>query len=202
MDGTLVDTIGLILRAFHETFTALGVPDREDPELLALIGKPLWAQMRIFDPSRVDELCATYQSNYEKFHDELARAFPGVEETLAELERRGHVLGVVTSKRRVTAQPGLAYFGLDGYFQAIVTANDTERHKPEPDPVLKALEMLGCQPGSAAYVGDSVYDIECGNAAGVLSVAALWGPFPRDLLATRRPGAFAEKPEDLLGLFP
>ncbi len=202
MDGTLVDTIGLILRSFHATFESLGLPDRPDPELLALIGKPLWYQMPLFDPERVDELCATYQSFYERFHDESAAAYPGIEEMLAGLEAQGHLLGVVTSKRQVTARPGLAHFGLDRYFKVIITANDTERHKPEPEPVLAALAALGCEAAHAAYVGDSTYDVDCGNAAGVFSVAVLWGPFERELLAQHQPGAFAETPADLLRLFP
>ncbi len=202
MDGTLVDTIDLILKSFHETFRLHGLPDVADPELLALIGKPLVVQMAGFDPDHVDQLCAAYQAQYEKYHDELAREFPGVREVLAELSRRGYKLGVVTSKRRTTARPGLAYFGLDRFFEVIITANDTARHKPDPEPVLAALEALGVGKEEAAYVGDSTYDIDCGNSAGVLSVAVLWGPFSRAVLAEHHPDVTLEEPAKLLELFP
>ncbi len=201
MDGTLVDTIDLILRSFHETFRLNGLPDLPDPQLLALIGKPLVVQMRGFDPERADQLCDAYQAQYEKFHDDLAREFPGIKEVIAELSRRGYRLGVVTSKRRATARPGLAHFGLDGFFEVIITANDTTRHKPDPEPVLAALEAMGCSAEQTAYVGDSTYDIDCGNAAGVLSVAVLWGPFSRAVLAEHAPDVALEKPGELLELF-
>ncbi len=202
MDGTLVDTIDLILRSFHETFRLHGMPDIPDPELLALIGEPLVVQMAGFDPHNVDRLCTAYQAQYEKFHDALAREFPGVKEVLQELARRGYRLGVVTSKRRLTARPGLAHFGLDSLFEVIITANDTGRHKPEPEPVLAALEALGCSKEEATYVGDSTYDVDCANAAGVLSVAVLWGPFSREVLDSHHPDIILESPRDLLELFP
>ncbi len=202
MDGTLVDTIDLILRSFHETFRLAGLPDPQDAELLALIGKPLYIQMKGFDPDNADQLCATYQAQYESFHDATAREFPGVKDVLTELVRRGYRLGVVTSKRRATARPGLAHFGLDGFFEVIITANDTDRHKPEPEPLLAALDRLGCRVEEAAYVGDSTYDVDCAKAAGVLSVAVLWGPFSRQVLAAHDPDVILETPGELLELFP
>jgi pyrophosphatase PpaX len=202
MDGTLVDTISLILRSFHETFRLHGLPDLPDPELLALIGKPLYVQMAGFDPGNVDKLCDAYQAQYEKLHDGLAREFPGVKEVLSELSRRGYRLGVVTSKRRATARPGLAHFGLDRFFEVIITANDTTRHKPDPEPVLAAMEALGCSDGQTAYVGDSTYDVDCANAAGVLSVAVLWGPFSLEVLEAHSPAVLLQSPHELLELFP
>lgn len=202
MDGTLVDTISLILRAFHETFRLHGLPDVPDRELLALIGEPLYVQMAGFDSDHVDQLCATYQAQYEKFHDAMAREFPGVKDVLHELSRRGYKLGVVTSKRRATARPGLAHFGLDRFFEVIMTANDTTRHKPDPEPVLAAMEALGCSDGQTAYVGDSTYDVDCANAAGVLSVAVLWGPFSREVLDSHSPDVTLRSPRELLELFP
>jgi pyrophosphatase PpaX len=107
-------------------------------------------------------------------------------------------LAVVTSKTTSLAQRGLEHVGVMEYFQTIVGCDSSERHKPDPEPVLLALDRLRYGPKEALFVGDSVHDIEAGNAAGVLSVAALWGPFTREQLAVAKPGRFVERIQDIL----
>jgi pyrophosphatase PpaX len=73
-------------------------------------------------------------------------------------------------------------------------------HKPEPEPVLVALRELGYQPHEALFVGDSPHDIASGNAAGVTSVAALWGPFTREQLGQQSPSRYLDRITDLPAL--
>jgi pyrophosphatase PpaX len=75
--------------------------------------------------------------------------------------------------------------------------NSCELHKPDPMPVRVALSELGYEPREALFVGDSPHDIKSGNAAGVISVAALWGPFTREQLRPYRPAEYLEKITDL-----
>ena len=88
--------------------------------------------------------------------------------------------------------------GLSGHFERVVGLEATERHKPDPAPVHHAIDALGARPGEAAFVGDSPHDVEAGNAAGVATVATLWGPFSRAQLAPARPRAWAERVEDVV----
>ena len=84
------------------------------------------------------------------------------------------------------------------YFEAVVGLESTVRHKPDPEPVRHALARLDAVADGAAFVGDSPHDVVAGNAAGVATVAALWGPFTRDELAPAHPRAWAARVSDLL----
>jgi len=106
-------------------------------------------------------------------------------------------MAVVTSKASAIAHQSLAFVGLDRYLPVVVGFDETTRHKPDPEPVNVALSRLGVAANHAAFVGDSPHDIHAGNAAGVVTVAALWGPFSRETLAAARPDHFIECLPDL-----
>jgi pyrophosphatase PpaX len=99
---------------------------------------------------------------------------------LARLRAEGRRLGVVTAKRRRTVDLAFRVLGLGRWFDAVVTAEDTVRHKPDPEPVLLALERLASAASDAAFVGDSPFDVGAGKAAGVFSVAVSWGGLHRE----------------------
>ena len=175
LDGTLIDSGAIILASFrHATQTVLR-REIPDAELAALVGgSSIHDQMRSIDAAQVDELVRVYREHNEPLHDEL-EAFEGIEHVLAELSREGRRLGIVTAKRRKTVELAFAVLPLERYFDVVVTSAMTERHKPDPEPVLTALERLGVGPAEAAFVGDSPFDVASGKAAGVFTVAVAWG---------------------------
>jgi pyrophosphatase PpaX len=197
-DGTLVDSVALILDSFrHATATVLGsVPD--DSVLMAGVGTPLREQMRSFDADRADELTAVYREHNALRHADLLRPYPGVDAMLAGLRLRGCMLGIVTSKMRDAVQLGMRYVAL-GDFDVVVTCDDTDRHKPDAAPVLHALALLDAPAAGAVYVGDAPYDVRAGRAAGVATAAAMWGDtFPADILRAERPDRELAQPEEAL----
>lgn len=202
LDGTLVDTIPLILYSFRETFRILGLPPRSDRELLLQIGRPLQEQARDIDPGRAGDIFDLYQRVYDDNYQHLVGEYPGVREAIAELKRRGYRLAVVTSKRRCNAARDLEMFGLAPYFEVLVAAEDTKNHKPDPDPVLKALEGLRIAPREAAFIGDSPYDVRSAHAAGLPAGVVGWGPFPKEVLREASPDYWIPEPQGLLRLFP
>jgi pyrophosphatase PpaX len=109
-------------------------------------------------------------------------------------------MAIVTSKLEPSARRSLDFLGLSRHFDLVVGLEATEKHKPDPAPVRYAVEGLGARPDEAAFVGDSPHDVLAGNAAGVATVAALWGPFGREDLAWARPRAWAEAPGEVLGV--
>jgi pyrophosphatase PpaX len=149
----------------------------------------------------VDQLLAEYRSHNHANHDLLARPFEGTEEVLLELRRRGYLIAVVTSKGRELGLRGLRLCALDRLIDSAVFLEDTDVHKPHPEPILAALQRLNKPANSAAYVGDSRHDMVAGRAAGVRTVAALWGPAPRVELERERPDYSAESVKDLLEIF-
>jgi pyrophosphatase PpaX len=200
LDGTLIDSGGMILASFkHAARTVLGreVPDER---IRAAVGGPgLLEQMRALDASRVDDLVRTYREHNEPLHAEL-RACAGIEGLLDQLQAEGRRLGVVTAKRRATTQLAFDVLPIADYFEVVVGSDDTERHKPHPDPILYALDLLGARPGEAAYVGDSTFDVRAAKAAGVYAIAVTWGGIhTRDRLEAEEPDALVDSCEELLG---
>lgn len=201
LDGTLIDSIGLLLECVHHTFEGR-TPAPTDEEWIAGIGTPLRKQLAMYTTSdaEMDELVDRYRTFQREHHDRLTWAFPGVIETLTELERRGNPMGVVTSKSNEMMDRGLAYVGAIEFMKTRIGMDSCKVHKPEPEPVLVALEELGYEPHEALFVGDSPHDIASGNAAGVTSVAALWGPFTREQLEPYKPAHLLQSITGLPGL--
>lgn len=202
LDGTLIDSGPMIVASMkHAAQSVLG---REIPEevLAAAVGGPgLVAQMHALAPDRVDDLVAAYREHNEPLHDEL-EAFWEVIEVLPRLRGEGRRLGIVTAKRRATVELAFRRLPeLESSFDVVITSDDTERHKPAPDPILAALVRLGVAPAEAAYVGDSPFDIRAARAAGVYAVAVAWGGIHGDdVLERERPDAFVRHAEELLGV--
>jgi pyrophosphatase PpaX len=202
LDGTLIDSTELILKTFRDTFDTLGMPKRSDEQLLSQVGRPLYLQMRDIDPERQSELVEMYAKLYRENHDQLIREIPGVKGALTELKDRGYRMAVVTSKRSSGTQYDLKHFAMTHLIEVVVAANDTDHHKPRPEPVLKALERLGASSREATYIGDSPFDIRSAHAAGVLAGAVEWSPFPREVLEAEEPDFWVPTPESLTELFP
>ncbi|HEU0297861.1 MAG TPA: HAD-IA family hydrolase [Longimicrobium sp.] len=201
-DGTLADSTELVMRCYRHTMqTHLGhCPP--DEEWLRGFGTTLESQMVRFarDPAQVEAMLDTYRTHQNELTDALMRPFPGAVETVAELERRGYRLAIVTSRRRRATLRGMELCGLVSHFDVIVTPEDVTEAKPHPEPVLFALKRLGVAPAEALFVGDSPHDVAAGRAAGTRTAGALWGPFPRAALETARPDALLTMQQDVLGL--
>jgi len=196
LDGTLVDSAAVILGSFHyatETVLRRRFPDER---ILAQVGgSSLTHQMRLLDPDHVDELVRVYRAHNDPQYSEVA-CFEGVLEVVRQLNSEGRRLGIVSAKRRATVERVFESAGMSDLFDVVVGSDETELHKPEPEPIHKALELLQARPADAAYVGDSPFDVAAARAAGVFAVAVGWGGIHR----VEDADAFAETPEELLGV--
>ena len=207
LDGTLVDTTDLILESFACTFERHlpgRLPTRE--QLIATFGRSLPETLRELaaeagmpDPDGFgDAMLETYRAFQETRHDQLIRPFPGVEEMLRAMADAGHRLGLVTSKMEAYARRGLRLFDLERFFEVGVFHDDTDRHKPDPAPLLLAASRAAIAPERGIYIGDSIHDVAAGRAAGMRTVAVLWGPFDRAVLQAAGPDVMAASPHELL----
>jgi pyrophosphatase PpaX len=200
-DGTVIDSGAIIIASMrHATKTVLGrdIPDEELGR--AVGGSGLVEQMRLIDAQLVDELVACYREHNEPLHAELAEC-AGMTDVLTELKEEGRKLGVVTAKRRETVKLAFSYLPLEHFFDVVVGSDDTERHKPDPQPLAHALDLLGADRGDAVYIGDSPFDIRAAKAAGMHSVAVTWGGIhPRERLEAEHPDAVVDNPAELLAV--
>ena len=201
LDGTVIDSGGIILASMRHAATTVLGRDFSDEQLMAAVGGPgLEHQMRALDPGRVDELVTVYRVHNEAIHDTL-QPCPGMESALTRLKEEGRTLGIVTAKRRITVELAFEHVPFAHLFDVVVGGDETERHKPDPEPVLLALERLGVGAEGAAYVGDSPFDIAAGKAAGVYSVGVTWGGIHgRERLEAEGPDALVDTAEELLAV--
>ena len=197
LDGTLVDTIELLLTSFrYATEQVLGqaLPDEV---LLRDVGIPLAAQMKTFSEEHADELLTVYREHNAAHHDALIREYEGTAPVLDELRARGYRLAVVTSKLNHMARRGLDCFGLLGHFDFVIGADDVAVHKPDPYPLVEAATRLGLDPAACAYVGDAPHDMTAAIGAGMVSIAATWGAHAPERVLEPGPDYVIEHIEEL-----
>ena len=199
LDGTVVDSGAIILASMrHATREVLGQEFRDDELLRAVGGPGLEAQMAVFAPDQVDELVRVYRAHNEPLHGEL-EACLGMEDVLVQLRREGRRLGVVTAKRRATVELAFARIPLGHMFETVVGGDETERHKPDPEPLLVAAGRMAVSPDVCAYVGDSPFDVRAARAAGMHAVAVTWGRIhDREKLEREQPDAIVDTAKELL----
>ena len=205
LDGTIIDSIELILRSYRHTMALhrSHEPMPRDEMWIAGLGTPLWAQFGQIteDREEIEAMVQTYRTYNLSHHDALVRPYEGVVEEIRRLKKHGKKLGVVTSKLRDGAMRGLRVSGLDDVFDIVIGCDDVTNSKPHPEPVLRAVEALGVNAAETVFVGDSRHDMESGRAARVQTAAVLWGPFDRAHLEDLSPDYWLEKPEDLRQLY-
>ncbi len=194
LDGTLLDSIALILESYRYTLAAHGLPPRSDEDVLSGLGTTLEHQFTrwVGPDGPVQALVDTYIAHNLEVHDRLVTPYPGVTEVVEALHAAGARLAVVTSKRRRGAQAGLAALGLAECFEVLVAGDDVTRAKPDPEPVRLALSQLGDPaPARVVFVGDATHDVHAGQAAGVVTVAVTWGAGREDALVAAKPDHIA-----------
>ena len=181
LDGTLVDSIELIIDSARHAFIGFEGRAPSDEEWRAGIGRPLATAFRQFtgDEAEVERLIGRYREYQLANHDRLMRAYDGIVGVIHTFAAAGHPLAVVTSKSDWLAKRALELVGLDADFPVLVGCDSCTNHKPHREPVERALALLNVPREQALFVGDSPHDVESGRAAGVYTVAVTWGAFSR-----------------------
>jgi HAD superfamily hydrolase (TIGR01549 family) len=203
-DGTIVDSARAMLLSYRHAYKQhLGITfPRDDADFRRIV------PMRLAESSvRYGGTCAAAVAAYSRYYEhegyKNCRVYTGVCETLVELRRRGYGLGVASNKSRDRISADIAFLGIDGLFDVLVTSEDTPERKPHPAPLLKAAEQLGLSPAALAYVGDYSGDIIAAHAAGMVAIGVGWGGiFPLDTLQTAHPDYMVHSPETLTSLCP
>ncbi|MCL1632260.1 pyrophosphatase PpaX [Sporolactobacillus sp. CPB3-1] len=200
LDGTLIDTNHLILASFQYTLDRYfpGKFTRED--LIPFIGESLETSFRQVSTTMANEMIAVYRDHNSRYHDQLVREFPHVRETLTALKQDGCRLGVVSTKKRDMVERGLRHTHMTGFFETVVTGDDVRRLKPDPEPLVRAMNALSAQPGSTMMVGDSPSDILAGKQAQVRTAAVGWSLKGRAMLEELSPDCILDTMTDLLGI--
>ncbi len=198
VDGTLLDTVPLIVETYQYIFQKwLGRPG-DTAEILASIGIPLESYFRQFPADLIQPMQADYLEYNHSHLDSHVGIFLGIPQLLAALRQRGIPLGVVTSKRMASALHSLRGFGLESFFQVVIAKESTRTHKPEAEPVLESMRRLGLtDPQKIIFVGDSLHDLYCARNAGCRSAIVGWTAMPAAELRAAAPDFWLTKPDQL-----
>ena len=200
LDGTLIDSVQLILDSYHHTLRVHGIPARSDDDWLRGVGTPLRVQFADWDDADLLEaMVATYREYNLAHHDPMVTVYD-VGDMLRRYATPRSDLALVTSKNRQGALRGLHLTGLTDYFEVLVCVDDVQHPKPHPEPVESALALLGAERREAVFIGDSIHDMHAGRAAGVATAAVLWGPFGREHLEPTAPDHWLTTPHEVVEL--
>jgi len=178
-DGTVVDSFEAHLESFRRTLLRFGIAV-EDEEIYRRFGKPARQILKETLPEKyhryIDEIVKGKRAEFAETSRE-ARVFDGVEEILRYLKGRGVKVGLATSSDRKSVMRVLIRFGLDRYFDAILSSEDVEEAKPNPRIFIKTAERLGAAPGECLVVGDSIFDVIAAREAGIRVVIVANNPY-------------------------
>jgi 2-phosphoglycolate phosphatase len=187
LDGTLIDSTDAIVRSAWHTFDVLGEPRPSREAIVRTIGHPLEEQFGLLTGHDPHECARIYRERYGEICRAMTTLVPGAMEMLEALAEAGLDLGFVTSKRRQFAEWILEHLGVLGFFRVRIGPDDVARPKPQPDPILRALDLFGVPAEAMRYVGDMDFDVLACRAAGVRCVAVTTGYADRAELEALRP---------------
>jgi len=184
LDGTLIDSRADLARSINMMLADLGRPPLSESLISSFVGDGVWVlvyrSLKATDPNGKPPDDALHKLGIEtmrrRYSDQMlvsTHLFPGVPETLASLPEKR--MGLVTSKETDLAQMLLAHFGIARFFDCVVGGDQLPERKPDPKPVLRALDLLGSQPNSAVMIGDSENDVIAGKRAGTMTCGATFG---------------------------
>jgi pyrophosphatase PpaX len=198
LDGTLVDTNGIIVKALEVVFGEfLPEVDATLDLMKECIGPPLEVSFtRFVDQDTAQQMIRRYREYY-KAHEHLYYSiYPNVIDVLTTLKAQGYYLGVVTSKFRDSAMPSMVHYGIDSLMDVIVGLDDVTKAKPDREPVDLALSQLPSHTG-AIMIGDNATDVQSGQNAGVYAAGVAWAFKGRDQLIAVNPDYMLEDMTDL-----
>jgi len=195
LDGTLANSIDLVVASYRAAFATIGrAVDRD--VALRWIGETLRQTYAREVPGAGPEMETAYRSYYADHVDRIS-GYPGMPELLVSLNDAGAVTGVVTAKKREVALITMRQAGVEGLIELLGAMEDTTAHKPDPEPLLAAAAKLEVSPAACVYVGDATHDVMAAKAAGMAVIAVTWGAGQPEELAALNPTAWVNHTEEL-----
>ncbi|MBR1834123.1 MAG: HAD family hydrolase [Bacteroidales bacterium] len=191
-DGTLADTRQGIIRTVQGTLRQMGLPEAAPEAVSATIGLPLTECFRLATATpanRVEEAAAIYRNIFPSLALDHITIFPHVLETLHQLEQQGVVMAIVSSRHHISLDPLVRQLGIERYIPLSHVYGEDEglKPKPAPDLALKVLHDLGLSAEETLVVGDTIYDLQMGSAAGCHTCGVTYGNQSRSQLLTAKP---------------
>jgi HAD superfamily hydrolase (TIGR01549 family) len=202
VDGTLVDSLEMIISGLGDAFERYVGHRPGDDEIKGLIGLPISKQLALYRTSQptaeeVAEMTDFAISRFVAYEDRESVHADAVE-VLRLCRLNGIKTALVTSKNAIELDQFMQRFVGAQYVDATVCASDVTHPKPDPESALLACSRVGVDPVEAVMVGDSLYDLRCARAAGVTSIGVSYGSATKEALAAEKPRVIFDSPDALL----
>ena len=206
LDGTLIHSQDAICEALYACFAHVGARVPEKREILAMFGLPVEVMLRRLGGIEIGdataaEFIAEYKRQYPVHMADGARLIDNAKQTVDTIAALGLPICLITSERRANAQFILERRGLSKSIPYLITRDDVTRFKPDPEPLKRAMQRIGCRPDECVYVGESPFDIEAGVASGAYVAAVASGNWSAQSLLDKKPDVLLEDISELLPLF-
>lgn len=202
VDGTLVDSLQMIIQGLGDTFETFSQRRPTDREIRSLIGMPLSVQLKLYrevEPTEAElEVMKGYAMDRFDVHQASEQPFAEAVQMLRLCHLQGIKTALVTSKSTRELDGFMKRFSGAAFVNATVCASDVSHPKPAPDSALLACNLLAVDPSEAAFVGDSVYDMRCARAAGLTSIGVAYGAANAAELTAESPDLLVHTPAELL----
>lgn len=204
LDDTLVDLREASFVSFNETLRRHNLRTVSFQEMLDSWHVTWRDVVRSITPPGVDVdtllpvIGPEYMRRFAEIHLRYSKLLPGVRRALSELKRRGYLVGIVSRRTRKVLEEEMEKFKLQGLVDTLVGADEVEKQKPDPTPILLAAKRLNVDVGCCVVVGDATSDIKAGKSAGAFAVGVLTGLQDADQLRTESPDAIIAKIADLV----
>ncbi|WP_421102260.1 pyrophosphatase PpaX [Sporosarcina psychrophila] len=199
-DGTLLDTNELIIQTFQYVLGNHYPGKYERIDILPFLGPTLYESFDSVEPEKTEQLIEEYRAWNKSMHDELSIEFDGVSETMRLLKAAGMKMAIVSTKRKDMIMRGLELLDVEGVFDEVIAMDDVTKTKPDPEPILLALERLGANADEALMIGDNYHDIVGGQNAGVRTAGVAWSAKGEAFLQTFNPNYMLQHISELLQL--
>lgn len=186
LDGTLIQTTEPIMETFKITFENFFKEIQLTQEVLtSFLGQTLYQTFKLYESSdaKIEEIIQFYRKTSEALIDQGLDAYPHAETVMNWLKKKGIKVGIVTSKMNRVAKEHLEKTNLLSYVDHVIGYEDVIHHKPDKEPIIKALQFFNVDSSEAVYIGDHENDIKAAKKAGVLSCGVTYSHRLQALLA-------------------
>lgn len=202
-DGTLANSGKAAILATQAAFKdfALSLPADEDVQYY--MGVPIEVSFKKmgageFTEEQFTALISSFRMHYKAFETDNLIMFPKIEYVLQKLFSTNKKLFILSSKHSAALNRNLKQLNILQYFQAVCGSDQVKSYKPAPDGVLHILERYNLQKNETIMIGDAIYDLQMGRAAGVSTCGVTWGAHASSLLKKEQPSFLVNKAAELL----
>ncbi|EGC68208.1 HAD hydrolase, family IA, variant 1 [Enterococcus casseliflavus ATCC 12755] len=203
LDGTLLDSRECSIKATKAAFTEMGLKVPSEVVIEHYMGIPIEESFfkmseQPLDQETATELIRVFRTYYQTYEESTLNVFPEIPHVLEILMKRKVPCFVVSSKKTAVVKRNLAAQNLVAFFEEIIGSDAVSHYKPHPEGINKVVTQYQFDPSRTIMVGDAIFDIQMGKAAGVKTIAVTWGSHDAKKLSAEKPDALAEAPQDIL----